>query len=92
MALSGDTTALRLCLERIAPPRKDRPVSFQLPPLASARDAAQASAALLQAVAEGELTPLEAAELAKLVTSYVEALKACELEARLEALEARTNL
>ena len=92
MALSGDTTALRLCLERIAPPRKDRPVSFQLPPLTSARDAAQASAALLQAVADGELTPLEAAELAKLVTSYVEALKACELEERLEALEARTNL
>jgi hypothetical protein len=28
MALEGDTTALRLCLERIAPPRKDAPVCF----------------------------------------------------------------
>jgi hypothetical protein len=91
-AKQGDTTALRLCLERLLPPRKDRPVSFQLPPLTSARDAVQASAALLQAVAEGELTPLEAAELSKLVANFVEALKACELEARLEALEARTNL
>ena len=26
MALAGDTTALRLCLERLAPPRKDAPV------------------------------------------------------------------
>src|SRR5918997_104236 len=31
MALSGDATAMRLCLERIAPPRKDRPVSFAMP-------------------------------------------------------------
>src|SRR5215213_735678 len=86
MALAGDTTALRLCLDRLLPPRKDRPVSFSLPPLTCARDAAQASSALLQAVTEGELTPLEAAELSKLVVSYVEALKACELEERLEAL------
>jgi hypothetical protein len=33
LALQGDTTALRLCLERIAPPRKDAPVTFDLPPL-----------------------------------------------------------
>jgi hypothetical protein len=32
-AKEGDTTALRLCLERILPPRKDRPVSFSLPQL-----------------------------------------------------------
>lgn len=31
-ALAGDTTALRLCLDRIAPPGKDTPVSFTLPP------------------------------------------------------------
>ena len=30
-ALEGDTTAQRLCLEGIAPPRKDSPVSFPLP-------------------------------------------------------------
>ena len=29
LALEGDTTALRLCLERIAPPRKDAPVKHQ---------------------------------------------------------------
>ena len=30
LALEGDTVALRLCLERIAPPRKDIPVRFDL--------------------------------------------------------------
>src|SRR3954453_17402723 len=31
LAKSGDTVALRLCLERIAPVRKDRPISLALP-------------------------------------------------------------
>jgi hypothetical protein len=43
LAKDGDLTALRLCLDRIAPPRKDRPVLFELPPVSSAADAAQSS-------------------------------------------------
>jgi Family of unknown function (DUF5681) len=31
LALAGDTTALRLCLERILPPRKSRKVALELP-------------------------------------------------------------
>jgi hypothetical protein len=33
LALAGDITALRLCLDRILPVRKDRPVTFDLPPV-----------------------------------------------------------
>jgi hypothetical protein len=53
-------TTLRLCLERILPPRKDRPVSFALPKIESAADAGKASTAILTAVATGDVTPLEA--------------------------------
>lgn len=56
LALGGDTVALRLCIERLAPPRKDSPVQFPLPRMVTAHDAAQAAAAVLQAVSEGELT------------------------------------
>src|SRR5918998_3546498 len=28
LALAGDTTALRLCLDRLAPPRKGRPITL----------------------------------------------------------------
>ena len=87
MALAGDTTALRLCLERIAPPRKDRPVPFTLPKLESADDAVKAGAALLQAVAVGDLTPIEANELGRLVESYVKALEVCDFAKRLDRLE-----
>ena len=40
LALTGDIPALRLCLDRILPPRKDRPVSFDSPLITSAKDAA----------------------------------------------------
>jgi hypothetical protein len=91
LAKEGDTTALRLCFERLLPVRRDRPVSFPLPTLTSAKDAAAALAALLEAVAGGDLTPMEAAELSKLVANYVEALKASDLEERLMALEAEAS-
>jgi hypothetical protein len=61
LALEGDVTALRLCFERIAPARKDRPIWVDLPPLHGADDMSAASAALIQSVAKGQLTPCEAA-------------------------------
>ena len=88
MALGGDATALRLCLERIAPPRRDAPVTFDLPPMETARDAAKAAGAVLGAVAEGELTPGEGAALMALVEGFRRTLETTELEARLAALEA----
>ena len=47
MALAGDTVELRLWLERIVPPRKDRPVEFPLPKLETTEDAAKAISAHL---------------------------------------------
>lgn len=87
MALDGDGVALRLCLERIAPPRRDAPVQFELPPMQSARDAAQAAGAVLVAVAEGELTPTEGAHVMALVETYRRTLETSDLEARVRALE-----
>ena len=51
MATAGDIVALRLCLDRLSPVRKDRPVTFALPTIESTADVVKASAALLQAVA-----------------------------------------
>ena len=38
-ALDGDSVALRLCLDRIAPPMKDKPVIFPVPQMQEALDA-----------------------------------------------------
>lgn len=90
LALAGDTVALRMCMDRIAPPRKDRPVAFSLPALDRAADAASAVAAIVAAVADGELTPLEASELARVVDSYAHTLATTEFEERLARLETAT--
>ena len=89
LALQGDTVALRLCLERLAPPRKDSPVQFPLPRMTTARDAAEAAGVVLQAVADGDLTPTEGAQVMGLVDSFRRTLEVTELEARLAALEGR---
>ena len=91
LALEGDTTALRLCLERIAPPRKDSPVTFDLPKMKSAGDAAGAAAAILQAVASGELTPIQGAHVMGLVDGYRRVLEVTEIETRLNQLEAAND-
>ena len=90
MALDGDTTALRLCLEHIAPPRKDALVTFDLPPMNSAADSANAAGAVLNAVADGDLTPTEGAHIMALVETYRRTLETIDLATRLVALEAST--
>lgn len=87
MALGGDTTAIRLCMERIAPPRKDAPVEFGLPSMETATEAAQAASAVLKSVSEGVLTPVEGASVMSLVDSYRRTLEVSELENRIVALE-----
>lgn len=89
LALDGDTTALRLCLERIVPPRKDAPVQFELPEFANASEAAGAASGILKAVSDGTLTPLEGATVMGLVENYRRVLETCEVDARLTALEAK---
>lgn len=87
MALQGDTTALRLCLERIIPPRRDAPVTFDLPRMETARDAATVASAVLETVALGELTPTEGAHIMALVETYRRTLETSEMEERLTELE-----
>jgi hypothetical protein len=90
LAMAGDTTALRLCLERVLPPRKDRLVEMELPRITSAEEAAGAMTTLIEKVAEGELSPAEAESIASLVERRAKIAEAHEFELRLRALEQRT--
>jgi hypothetical protein len=89
LALEGDTTALRLCLERIAPPRKERPVEVELPRLETPDDAVEAQGRIANAVAAGDVTPGEGEALAKMVEAFARALEVRDLEARLQKVEER---
>ncbi|MGV7215022.1 DUF5681 domain-containing protein [Bradyrhizobium sp. UFLA05-112] len=91
MALGGDTVALKLCLERIYPARKDRPVTFALPPITSTRDAAEIAAAVAEAVAAGHLTPSEAVEIGRVLEIYIKAYETAELNDRVARVEQVTD-
>ena len=58
-----------------------------MPKMEKASDAANASAAIVEAASAGELTPSEAGELLKIVESYARTLQVSDFEARLERLE-----
>jgi hypothetical protein len=88
MALAGDATAMRLCLDRLVPPRRERPVTFPLPEIKRAADIIDATSALASAVATGELVPGEAAALSTLLGNVAKAVELADIEDRLARLEA----
>ena len=85
MALGGDPTAMRLCMERVLPPCRERTVKFSLPPIEAARtgkscgpsphDVSLAMDAVTSALARGEITPGEAETIAGVVDTFVRAIE-----------------
>jgi hypothetical protein len=74
LALDGEPVALRLCIERILPPCRERPVRFVLPPIESAGDVSAAMNAVTSALARGTLTPGEAERIAIVVETFARAI------------------
>jgi hypothetical protein len=89
LALDGKPTALKLCLERIIPPRRDRAVNLGLAPVRGAADLGSTMAAITNAAGQGAITPGEAAELARVVEIFLRAVETSDFERRLKQLEER---
>ena len=87
LALGGDIQALRLCLDRLIPPRKDRTINLDLPDLEAAEGLEAASSAVLTAVAAGDITPTEGQALTTNIEGRRKMLELTEIEQRLSALE-----
>ena len=86
-ALDGDSMALRLCMDRIAPIPKDNTISFPLPHMESANDASKAAGSVLKAVSIGEITPIEGSRVMGLIDSFRRTLELTVIEHRIQALE-----
>lgn len=86
-ALDGSDLALKLCLDRILAPRRERSVNFALPPIDSPADLAAALGAIAAAVAEGALTPGEACNLSQVAATFIRAIETADFERRLQAVE-----
>ena len=87
MALAGDIAAMRLCVERILPARRDRLVHLDLPPIGSTKEISGAMATIFRAIGEAQITPGEAEMMANILATQTDILKAEEFESRLEKVE-----
>ena len=89
MALAGNALALRLCLERLVPARKERQMVLQLPPPATAQEISAGFARVVDALTQGELTPSETDSVAALLESARRTLETTDLARRIHELENR---
>jgi hypothetical protein len=88
-AKTGDLTAARMILDRLAPHAKERPVSVDLPDTSTVEGINAAQQAILQAVAAGDLLPGEGTALAGIVEARRKSIETLQLDLRIAALEAR---
>ena len=86
-AKEGDLAALKLCLDRLIPVRKGRPIEVELPDVNCAADLAKAGAVVTQQLGEGIISPEEAAAVMGTLDSALKLFEAGELEERIAALE-----
>lgn len=87
LALQGNPTAMKLCMERLMPARRHRTLYFKLPPVKTLADVAAASESVLNGVARGQLTPAEGETFTEMLDGRCRVIETEELEQRIRALE-----
>ena len=88
LALDGDLPALKLCMDRLLPPAKERPLEvFSLPQLNDQRSVLDALDTIANKLSQGELLPAEATSICKVLEQYRKHFETTELSERLETLE-----
>nr|WP_170606200.1 DUF5681 domain-containing protein [Ruegeria arenilitoris] len=92
LAKAGDMTAIRLCLERILPPRKCRPLKVVLPKINGPEDILKAVNSVLGAVASGQITTDEADALLRSIEAARKAIETEQLHLELDELQSRLEL
>jgi hypothetical protein len=90
-AQEGNLHAAKIILDRLLPPRKDRPINFKLPCVKNAADALEASRLICHAVGNGEITPLEGESLSRIVEIQAKNIDLFDFGSRLEAIESHMS-
>jgi hypothetical protein len=91
MAFLGNTTAMRLCMERLMPARRHRTLQFKMPSIKTIADLTTASESVLSGVARGQLTPAEGQAVSLMLEGRRRMLETQELDQRISALEDLNN-
>ena len=86
-ANQGDSQALRWCLDRVLPMRRDRTVDLELAPAQNSEELMANLRSILAAVGEGRITPAEGQSLTGILNSQAQMFELAAVEQRLQELE-----
>ncbi|KVU85019.1 hypothetical protein WL38_25870 [Burkholderia ubonensis] len=85
LAKAGDTTALRICIDRCIPAIKAKDAPVDLPDLTGSLT--EQGQAVMRAMAAGRITPDEANAVMQVISAQARIIEVDELEKRLAVLE-----
>jgi hypothetical protein len=88
-ARAGNVKAIEMLLSRIWPARRGRPVEIEAPEIRDTPDLLPASAAVTNAVLNGEVTPREGQAVIRVLDRHGSLIELVDLERRMSALEKR---
>ena len=91
-ALKGDTTAPRICIDRIIPPVRESAVRVSLPDLNDADGCRKAQATVIESVAAGSLLPGEGGHLSAMIDFHRKGIEGAEIMERLRAIQERLGM
>jgi hypothetical protein len=87
LALEGNGSALRICMERIMPPPRDACVPITLPKIKSAEDVASAAEKVTRGIGNGVLSPSEGETIMNILESQSRVIENAGTEKRVQKLE-----
>jgi hypothetical protein len=79
--------ALKLCVERLFPARRDGYIQMPLPRTETIQDLAAGSDRVLQAIARGRITPAEGEAISRILEERRRMIESAEWESRIAVLE-----
>jgi hypothetical protein len=91
LAMAGDVSCLKICLDKLLPQCRDAPIEIKLPQIVTVADLPQFTSALLDAVSVGLLQPSEAEKLCKVVQAHKDSILIADFESRIAELEAQAG-
>jgi hypothetical protein len=86
-AMNGEPAAMRLCMERVLPAGRGRPLPIELPPVRSGEDAYAAADVIMDALKQGALSAREAVDLLRVVEGLTRLTGAVEFIKRVARRE-----
>jgi len=89
LAKKGNIQAIKIVMDRILPPKKEIPITIDLPTMKTSTDILEAVSQVTLAICCGKITPSDGETLTRIIERQAKAIELTEFEQRLKNLEDR---